>query len=196
MDKETNKQSEIKLSQNQETNKEVEQLQDQEKNQETELSQNQETEKLQYKITELTGMLQRIQADSENYRKQTEKRIQEIIQFASQNMILQILPILDNFELALKNSNANPKDFTKGVELIHSQLFTVLENQGVKPIKTENQEFNPYYHEALMKIASVEPENIIIEELQKGFMLNDKVLRPAKVKISDGQESNNQENKK
>jgi molecular chaperone GrpE len=62
-----------------------------------------------------------------------------------------------------------------------------LENQGLKPIETENQEFNPYYHEALMKISSEQPENTIIEELQKGFLLNDKVIRPAKVKVSDGQ---------
>ncbi len=150
-----------------------------------------ENNKLQEKITELTSLLQRNQADFENYRKQTEKRIQEITQFASKKTILQILPIIDNFELALKNSNTNQRDFTKGVQLIYSQLFTVLENQGVKKIKTENQEFNPYYHEALMKIASEKPENTIIEELQKGFMLNDKVIRPAKVKVSDGQQNNN-----
>jgi len=155
-----------------------------------------ETEQLQCKIIELTQMLQRIQADSENYRKQNEKRIQEITQFASQNMILQILPILDNFELALKNSDANQKDFNKGVQLIYSQLFSVLETQGVKPIQTENQEFNPYYHEALMKISSVKPENTIIEELQKGFVMNDKVLRPARVKISDGQETKTKEEDK
>ena len=145
------------------------------------------SEQLQERIQELTEMLQRTQADSENYRKQTEKRIQEITQFASQNTILQILPILDNFELALKNTNTNQKDFTKGVELIYSQLFTVLENQGVKPIQTKNQEFNPCYHEALMKINSDQPENTIIEELQKGFLMNDKVIRPAKVKVSNGQ---------
>tara|TARA_Y100000310_G_scaffold335593_1_gene418008 strand:+ start:602 stop:1126 length:525 start_codon:yes stop_codon:yes gene_type:complete len=154
-----------------------------------------EIEQLQGKIQELTELLQRTQADSENYRKQTEKRIQDINQFAAKSIIIQILPILDNFELALKNTGANQKDFTKGVELIYSQLFTVLENQGVKTIQTENQEFNPYYHEALMKINSEKQENTIIEELQKGFMMNDKVIRPAKVKVSDGQEIKNNNEK-
>ena len=158
-----------------------------EKNKTRETENGSKTTQLQEKITELTEVLQRNQADFENYRKQTEKRIKEITQFASKNMILQVLPILDNFELALKNSNAEPKDFTKGIHLIYSQLFTVLENQGVTQIQTEDQEFNPYYHEALMKISSEKPENTIIEELQKGFLLNDKVIRPAKVKVSDGQ---------
>ena len=142
-------------------------------------------------LVDMKNLLQRTQANFENYRKQTEKRMSEVRQMASKNVLLQILPVLDNFELALKNSNTNQRDFTKGVQLIYSQLFTVLENQGVKKIKTENQEFNPYYHEALMKIASEKPENTIIEELQKGFMLNDKVIRPAKVKVSDGQQNNN-----
>ena len=140
---------------------------------------------------ELTELLQRKQAEFENYRKQQEKRIEEIRESANKNLIIQLLPLLDNFELALKNCQSNQKEFIKGVELIYSQLFTVLENNGIKPMETENKDFDPYFHEALMKIDSKKPENTIIEELQKGFLLKDKVIRHAKVKVSSGNENKN-----
>jgi len=142
-------------------------------------------DEVENKIQELTDLLQRTQANFENYRKQQEKRIQEIQNQANKNLISQLLPLLDNFELALQNKETS-KDFLRGIELIYSQLFTVLENQGLKPINTQNQIFNPYLHEALIKINSEKPENTIIEELQKGFTLNDQIIRHAKVKISSG----------
>ena len=142
---------------------------------------------------ELIELLQRKQAEFENYRKQQEKRIEEIKESANKELIIQLLPLLDNFELALKNCQSNQKEFIKGIELIYSQLFTVLENNGIKPMKTENQTFDPYFHEALMKIDSEKPENSILEELQKGFLLKEKVIRHAKVKVSSGKntEKNN-----
>jgi len=144
-------------------------------------------------VAEMRELLQRTQANFENYRKQTEKRIDEIREMAARNIILEILPAMDNFALALKSAdtNSNPKDFLAGVELIYSQLFGVLENNGIKPIKTDNQMFDPFYHEALMKMESDFPENTIVEELQKGFMLNDKVIRHARVKVSAGKTKNN-----
>lgn len=142
-------------------------------------------QELNEKILELTELLQRTQANFENYRKQQEKRIQEIHKFANQALILQLLPLLDNFELALKNSPPS-SDFLKGIELVYSQLFTILENQGLKPIPAENCLFDPYLHEALLKVPSDRPENTLLEELQKGFTLNSQVLRHAKVKVSSG----------
>ena len=159
--------------------------------------------KLKEQIKELTEILQRTQANFENYRKQTEKRIQEIHDMANKDLTIQLLTVLDNFELALKllnsenskglensknfQSNAkNPEEFVEGVKLIYSQLTTVLENNGLKPIKTKNQIFDPHAHEALIKVDSDKPENAIVEELQKGFLLNDKVIRHAKVKVSAG----------
>lgn len=136
---------------------------------------------------ELKALLQRTQANLENYRKQTEKRIEEMEQMAAKNIILQVLPVIDNFELALKNAdtNNNPKDFLMGVELIYAQLNSMLENNGIKPIEATGI-FDPFYHEALMKIESDLPENTIMEEFQRGFTLNDKVLRHTKVKVSAG----------
>ena len=137
-------------------------------------------------LAEMKDLLQRTQANFENYRKQTEKRVEDIRLMASKDIILQLLPVIDNFELALKSADTNPNtdDFLSGIELIYSQLFSLLEDRGVSIIK--KKQFDPFYHEALMKVDSKLPENTIVEELQKGFILNDRVIRHAKVKISSG----------
>ena len=142
------------------------------------------------KEAELKDLLLRTQANFENYRKQTEKRIEDISQMASRSILLEIIPVIDNFNLALQSAdtNSNHEDFLKGVELIYSQLFEVLDNNGVSTIETKNQIFNPHFHEALMKADSDEPENTIVEEFSKGFMLNGKVIRHAKVKVSSGKD--------
>jgi len=136
-------------------------------------------------IEELTELLKRTQANFENYRKQVEKRIEEYQQFATKDLLLQLLPILDNFELALKTSTNNVEDLKKGVEMIYVQFFQLLESQGLQAIDCCDK-FDPYQHEALMKEPSDKPEGTILEELQKGFIMNEKVIRHAKVKISAG----------
>ena len=137
-------------------------------------------------LKEMTDLLQRTQASFENYRKQTEKRVEEIRDMASKNVIVQILPILDNFELALKNTTGQKEDFVNGVELIYAQLRSLLETNDIETIETKGKMFDPHFHEALMKIESELPQNSIVEELQKGFILQGKVIRHAKVKISAG----------
>lgn len=139
------------------------------------------------KVAELTELLQRTQADFENYRKQMEKRMQETRVMAAENIILQLLPIIDNFELALKNTDHQKHgDFIAGIKLIHAQIASLLKDQGVKEIETKNKLFDPYFHEALMKVESDLPENTIVEEFQKGFTLHGQVIRHAKVKVSSG----------
>jgi molecular chaperone GrpE len=140
---------------------------------------------LSQQVKELTELLQRTQANFENYRKQHEKRVQEIHEQAGKELMVQLLTVLDNFELALKSTD-NSKEFVKGMALIYSQLSNLLEDKGLIQIKTKNNMFDPHFHEALIKIESDKPENMIIEELQKGFLLNNKVVRHAKVKISSG----------
>lgn len=135
-------------------------------------------------LAEMKDLLQRTQANFENYRKQVEKRVEEIRDMAAKDVILQLLPVLDNLELALKSADKNLVEFRKGIELIYSQLFNILENQGVKVI--EAKKFDPYFHEPLLKVESEAPENSILEEFQKGFMLNNRVIRHAKVKLSAG----------
>ncbi|MBI1969011.1 nucleotide exchange factor GrpE, partial [Candidatus Woesearchaeota archaeon] len=146
-----------------------------------------EKPKEQYAVDELKELVQRTQANFENYRKQTEKRLQDMQEVAAKHLIMQLLPVLDNFELALQNTGAVKNDFINGMELIHRQLLGILDNFGVQPLSLqEGQAFDPYAHEALMKVASDLPENRIVAELQKGYTLHGRLLRPAKVSISAG----------
>lgn len=145
-------------------------------------------EKQEDPLQELTNLLKLTQANFENYRKQTEKRVEEIKQYASQDILVQLLPILDNFKLALETieKNNTQQDLLKGIELIYAQLNELLENNNIKIIVTEKQKFDPYQHEALMKVPSDQPEGTILEEFQRGYTLNSKVIRHARVKISAG----------
>lgn len=144
-------------------------------------------------LEEITDLTKRTQANFENYRKQVEKRVEEIQDLAAKDLILQLLPVLDNLELALESVDKNLVEFRKGIELIYSQLFSILEAQGVKVI--EAKKFDPYFHEPLLKVESEAPENSILEEFQKGFMLNNRVIRHAKVKLSAGKKKESSSDK-
>jgi len=140
-------------------------------------------------VEELTDLLKRTQANFENYRKQTQIYLEDTKKMAARDIILQVLPILDNFELALKSVSPDQADteFVQGVTLIHSQVLQLLQHNNVVPLQTVGKDFDPYCHEALMKVPSEFPANKIIEEFQKGFTMHGKVLRHAKVKVSSGQ---------
>lgn len=129
------------------------------------------------KESEYLETLQRLQAEFDNYQKRTEKEKIEIIKNAEESLITELLGIIDNFELSLKYS----KD--EGVKMIYSELYSILEKRGLKKIETQGK-FNPKYHEALIQQEDKGEENMILEELQKGYMLNDKIIRIAKVKIT------------
>lgn len=144
---------------------------------------NQTKEQEKTKEQELTELLQRVQADFENYKKRVEREKQEFCRYASHDMIMQLLPIIDSFELAFQNSEKH-EEFKKGVELVYAQLLQMLEKQGLKKIDSLGKKFDPNVHEALMQGDSDKEPGTIIEEFQKGFMLNDNVIRPAKVKVS------------
>ena len=137
----------------------------------------------QKQIEELTDTLKRLQAEFENFKKRIEKEKIEFAKYANAGIISGILPVIDSFEFALKHSSEKEK-FVDGIKMIYAQLYSTLEAEGLHPIKTEGEKFDPYKHEVLMKEESDKPEGTILEELQKGYMLNDKVLRFSKVKIS------------
>lgn len=143
----------------------------------------QKKEDQEAKIKELTEILQRVQAEFENYKKRCEKENSEFIKYANADLIKKLLPILDNFELALKDCRAKD-DFYKGMELIYSHLIEALHSQGLKHIECVGKKFDPYYHEALLTEESDKEENTILEEMQKGYLLNDKVIRHSKVKVA------------
>lgn len=146
-------------------------------------------ESKQKELDEMKDLLLRTQANFDNFRKQSEKRAEEERKMVAKTLILDILPVMDNFELALKNVDTttnNIEDFLKGVELIYSQLFSVLRDYGITVVESEGKEFDPIIHEALIKVESNLPENFVVEEFQKGYMLNGKIIRTAKVKVSSG----------
>ncbi|MBD3313172.1 nucleotide exchange factor GrpE [Candidatus Woesearchaeota archaeon] len=140
-------------------------------------------QELQEKINDLTDTLQRLQAEFENYQKRMDKEKAEYCRYAKAEMIEALLPILDNFEIALRNKD-HKDDFVKGMEMIYAEMITLLQKQGVRPIEAFGKKADPNYHEVLLTERSDKEEGTILEELQKGYMLNEKVLRYSKVKVA------------
>jgi len=126
-------------------------------------------------------------ADFDNYRRRVRVELDQARQFGLEDFIIRLLTVLDNFERAIKTAE-EIKDFDPlhgGVVLILRQLWDILEKEGVRPIETEGREFDPTKHEAVMRVETDEyPDNVIIEEFQKGYMLGDKVVRPSMVKVA------------
>ena len=155
----------------------------QHKKEENKQEEKQELDEKDQKIAELTDTLKRLQAEFENFKKRNDKERVEFVKYAHADIISQLLPVLDSFELALKNT-ADKDKLIEGIKMIHAQLYSTLEALGLHPIKATGEKFDPYRHEVLMKQESDKPEDTILEEFQKGYMLNDKVIRHSKVKIS------------
>lgn len=146
-----------------------------------------EIEELRRQLEESHQRLLRVQADYDNFRRRTRQEKEEMAKYASMQLIVQLLPVLDNFDRALAASRQSEdvEALAKGVEMVYRQLFQVLEQEGLKPIEAVGQPFNPEFHEAVMREESGEhEEDTVIEELQKGYMLKDKVIRPSMVKVS------------
>ena len=136
------------------------------------------------KIAELTDTLKRLQAEFENFHKRTEKECCDFRKYANAKLVTKLLPVLDSFELALKNTGNN-EDLKKGVELIYSQLLQTLQDSGLKKIDAINKKFDPYKHEVLLTEERADKdEDMILEEFQAGYMLENNVLRHSKVKIA------------
>ena len=121
------------------------------------------------------------QAEFENFKKRLEKDMEDYKVFANKDIIISLLPVLDSFESALKHDTNN-----ESLKVIHNQLISILENHGLKKLNSLGQTFNPAYHEVLMSSESKKPENEIIEVYQEGYLLKDKVIRHAKVRVSKG----------
>lgn len=143
--------------------------------------------RLQELAEEAQARTLRVQADFDNFRRRTQKEKEELAQYATSKLVTELLPVLDNFERALVTApgNAESEAFTKGINMIFRQLEGVLNSEGLTAMETVGQPFNPEYHQAIMQVESEEhEEGIVTEEVQKGYLLKDKVLRPAMVKVS------------
>lgn len=140
------------------------------------------------KAKEYLDKMARLQADFENTRKRLEREKQDFIKFANEGIVIELLNVLDDLERTVELSESKHQDlsaFLKGVEMILAHLYEMLKEYGVKPIEAKGKLFDPNYHEALTQAENKElPEHTVMEELQKGYLMNDRVIRTAKVKVS------------
>ena len=143
-------------------------------------------EKLKQEKAELFERLLRKQAELDNYRKRAQREKEELRQRAAEDLIRALLPVLDGFERALKRRAPGvPESFYQGMELIHQQLFDVLAQAGLTKIETSGQLFDPHYHQAVETVVDAgRRDQEIVEELQRGYKLNHRLLRPANVKVA------------
>ena len=148
-------------------------------------------EDLQKKVETLAAALQekdnrlkRLQADFENFRRRTSKEREEIGNVVTQELLKNLLPIVDNFDRAMATEQQDGEAFKKGVEMIYTQLGETLKNAGLEPIETEGQKFDPNFHQAVMRVENPDlDDDTIAQELQKGYMVKGRVIRPSMVQV-------------
>jgi len=131
--------------------------------------------------------LRRLKAEFENYKKRMIKERGQLINWAVEDLIKEFLPVLDDLERAIDSAKSS-QDFSsllQGIQMIYNYFKGLLEKKGLQEIPAEGKEFNPHVHEAIMRIESDEhPDNIVVEEMRKGYKFKDRVLRPSMVKVN------------
>ena len=137
--------------------------------------------------------LLRVSAEFENYKKRTTRELEEFRKFANQSLIKEMLSVVDNLELAMNSTNGHKtidQGLLQGLDMTHKEILKVFEKFNVKPIEAKGQTFDPTFHEAVMQEATDEfDENTVINELQKGYLIHDRLLRPAMVVVARPKES-------
>jgi len=147
-----------------------------------------ELEALRNENEELIATLQRLQADFDNYRKRAARDQDALVARAGERIVKELLPILDDLERAIEAADQHEEaKLEDGVKLVHRQLEQLLEKEGLAPVETDGK-FDPYVHEALLTQPSTADEGSVIEVLQKGYRLGDRVLRPARVVVAGPKE--------
>jgi len=127
----------------------------------------------------------RIQAEFENFRKRSVRQQEEFREYAVADAIKSLLPILDSLDRAIKTKAVSLEDFRSGIELIDKQFHDALAKLGVEPLEAEGQAFDPNFHQAVQMVDTNEVEdNHVIDELQRGYKLKDRLLRPAMVRVA------------
>ncbi|MGV2938165.1 nucleotide exchange factor GrpE [Mesobacillus sp. LC4] len=149
---------------------------------------------MEQKVAELEGKLEeadnrylRLQADFDNFRRRSRIELEASAKYRAQNIITDLLPAIDNFERALKMDvdNEQAKSLKQGVEMVYRSLLDALKNEGVEVIEAVGKEFDPHLHQAVMQAEDENyGPNIVVEEFQKGYMLKDRIIRPAMVKVN------------
>lgn len=144
----------------------------------------QKIESLEKQVEEMKDLAQRTQAEFMNYKKRIAKEKQDLTVFANEKIIMEMLSVVDNFQRALDSEMDKETGFYQGVELIKKELESVLVRNGLEEIEALNQPFDPNYHHAVMQIETEDEPNTVVEILQKGYKLKEKVIRPVMVKVS------------
>ncbi len=151
------------------------------------LSPEEEIARLAREKEEQYDRLLRVQADFDNYRKRVQKEQANLLRYGAENALREILPVIDNIELAVESARTHDNSgaqLREGIDMILSQFFSALDKLGVKPIETVDHPFDPNKHDALLRVhAPDEDEGSVVSEIRKGYYLHDKVLRPAQVTV-------------
>ena len=138
--------------------------------------------------------LLRASAEFDNYKKRSSREMEEFRKFANQSLIKEMLSVVDNLELAMNSTNGHKaidKDLLQGLEMTHKEILKVFEKFNVKSIDAKGQPFDPTFHEAVMQEETNDyPKNTVINELQRGYMIHDRLLRPSMVVVAKPKENN------
>jgi len=138
--------------------------------------------------------LLRVSAEFDNYKKRSSREMEEFRKFANQSLIKEMLSVVDNLELAMNSTDGHKaidKDLMQGLEMTHKEILKVFEKFNVKPIDAKGQPFDPTFHEAVMQEETNDsPKNTVINELQRGYMIHDRLLRPSMVVVAKPKENN------
>jgi molecular chaperone GrpE len=142
---------------------------------------------LEAKLEEAENRILRMQADFENSRRRARLDLEATEKYKSQGLITELLPAIDNFERALKMDadNDQAKSLLQGMEMVYRSLIDTLKKEGAEQIEAVGKEFDPHLHQAIMQVEDENfGSNIVVEEFQKGYILKDRVIRPAMVKVN------------
>jgi molecular chaperone GrpE len=143
-----------------------------------------ERDQLAAEKADLLDRLLRRQAEFDNFRRRTERERSEFLQFAGMELARELLPIVDDFERALKVESSD-KDYVRGIELIYQRLSEILKRMGVEPLEAAGRPFDPNVHQAVDRVETPEvADQTVLEEYQKGYNFKGKLLRPAMVKVA------------
>ncbi len=143
-----------------------------------------ERDQLAKERADLYDQLLRRTAEFDNFRRRSQRERGEFTEYASMEAVRQMLPVLDDFERALRTETSD-REYAKGMELIYNRLFEILKRLGLEPMEVEGQQFDPHVHHAVEMITTEEaPDQTIVEELQRGYNFKGRLLRPAMVKVA------------
>ncbi|RPI12837.1 MAG: nucleotide exchange factor GrpE [Ignavibacteriae bacterium] len=154
---------------------------------ETKDNERNKTDELQAQVNNLRDQLLRKAAEFENYKRRTDAEISSYLKYANENLLIDLLPVVDDFDRVMKSwdDKHDIETFKKGIEMIYDKFKKILNKQGLKEMDSEGKEFDVNLHDALLQTPNPEvPANTILETIEKGYYLKDKVIRHAKVVVS------------